>query len=258
MNFQTIEIVINKKVAYVTLNRPKALNAINLLMMNELDQCFKNIKNNDRIKVVILQGKGGNFSAGGDIKEMLQLSGEQEFYTVMDRIHSFIMSFYSMPQITLVGMDGAVAGLGLSLALTADYVICSQEVKVAMNFIGIGLVPDGGGHFLLKEKIGTHKAKQLIWEGKVMGASQALQIGIVDEEAEDLAQAIDHQVDVWCSKPLLAMIRTKKIYTELNRDTLQRTLALEKQAQWEMRQSQDHNEGIQAFVEKRKAEFNGS
>ncbi|CAM4063324.1 enoyl-CoA hydratase [Lederbergia lenta] len=256
-NLQTIHLAVKGKVAYITLNRPKSLNAMNVLMMNELDHCFKHVRKDKSIKIVILQGKSENFSAGGDIKEMLQIDGEQEFYSVMDKIHSIIMTFYRLPQVTLAAVDGAAAGLGLSLALAADYVICSQEAKIAMNFIGIGLIPDGGGHFFMEERIGTNKAKQLIWEGKTMDALQAMHIGLIDETVEDLSEAIDHRITLWLEKPLLAMSRTKEIYTELNREKLQKTLELEKQAQWLVRRSKDHREGIQAFVEKRRPMFKG-
>ena len=86
-----------------------------------------------------------------------------------------------MPQITIAVVHGAAAGLGFSLVLGCDYIIAEEDSKLAMNFIGIGLVPDGGGHFFLKERVGIPQAKNLIWSGKVMNGHEALAKGLIDE-----------------------------------------------------------------------------
>src|SRR5699024_12341579 len=90
------------------------------------------------------------------------------------------LKLYMMPKMVMSAVHGSAAGLGLSLALTADYVVAQQEAKLGMLFIGIGLVPDGGGHFWLRERVGTQRAKQLIWgRGQVQG-SAAQAMGLVD------------------------------------------------------------------------------
>ncbi|MBS4177518.1 enoyl-CoA hydratase [Lederbergia citrea] len=256
--FQTVELEIQGSTAVVKMNRPKALNALNLMMIDELDACLKVVRADEKLKMVVLSGNGGAFSAGGDIKEMLQLQGEDAFFNIMDKINALIVTIYSMPQLTIAAIEGAAAGLGLSIALAADHIICSEESRIAMNFIGIGLIPDGGGHFLLGERMGTRKAKQLIWEGKTLTADEAKNIGLVDEVAVvDVQAAVRRRLEFWENRPMLAMIKTKKIYAELNREKLLKTLELEKQGQWVMRQTRDHQEGIEAFVEKRPPVFRG-
>ena len=164
-----------------------------------------------------------------------------------------------MPQITIAVVHGAAAGLGLSLVLGCDYIIAEEESKIAMNFIGIGLVPDGAGHFFLKERVGVPKAKKLIWSGKVMNGNEALEKGLIDEavaagKAEEHGDAFAHKL---LASPIAAMIATKKILHEQKTAELENVLKMEGEAQMAMRKTADHQEGIKAFVEKRKPEFKG-
>ncbi|MED1202419.1 enoyl-CoA hydratase [Heyndrickxia acidicola] len=255
--YETIEIDIQKETAYISLNRPKSLNALNSTLIRELLDGLKSISINPNVKIVVLKGNGSAFSSGGDIKEMLQMSGEDLFKSFMDHINDLVTTLYGMPKITIAAISGAAAGLGLSIALACDHIVAEKDSKIAMNFIGIGLVPDGGGHFLLERRIGQEKAKKLIWEGKVLSGEEAINLEIIDSVTDDIHSELGVLLKVWKAKPLLAMIKTKKIYTELNRPKFLKSLELEKAAQWKMRQTKDHSEGIQAFVEKRKPEFHG-
>ncbi len=255
--YETVVVNLNEDIATVTLNRPDALNALNSVLMKELNQALQEVSLNEAIKIVVLKGEGRAFSSGGDIKEMLQLNDKDQFFSIMEQINSLVTTFYTMPKLTIAAVNGAAAGLGLSLALAADYVICQDDSKLAMNFIGIGLVPDGGGHFHLKRRIGEEKAKQLIWEGKILNGKEALEVGIVDEIVDDIYAAVQKQINIWKTKPILSMIETKNIFTTLNKDRLSTILQLETNAQWKMRQTYDHQEGIKAFVEKRKPQFLG-
>ncbi|WP_338753484.1 enoyl-CoA hydratase [Bacillus sp. FJAT-52991] len=257
--FETVKCDINGGVARITLSRPQSMNALNVQMMEELLTCLQEVSRDNQVKVVVLSGKGDAFSSGGDIKQMLTGLDEQQFFTVMDVISDLVTTLYKMPKVTIAAIHGAAAGLGLSLALAADYVICGDQTKIAMNFIGIGLIPDGAGHFMMERRVGEVKAKQLIWEGKVMSGLEAEAIGLVDQTAEEsqLAEKVDQLIGYIKQKPLKAMIATKKIYAELQEAKLIQSLQLEKQAQLNMRQTQDHQEGIQAFIEKRKPVFTG-
>ncbi|MDQ0174802.1 enoyl-CoA hydratase [Bacillus chungangensis] len=255
--YELIELEVIDQEAYIKLNRPQSLNALNSTMIQEIVDCLKTISCNDQVKVVILQGNDNAFSAGGDIKEMLTIQGEEPFAAVMKNINDMMTILYEMPKLTIAAVEGAAAGLGLSLALAADHIICHDKSKLAMNFIGIGLMPDGGGHFFLKRRIGEEKAKKLIWEGKILTAAEAKHIGLIDETTDYLQTAVKNRLEKWKRKPLLAMIETKNVYTQLHREQLRQTLALETKGQWKMRQTVDHQEGIKAFVEKREPHFIG-
>lgn len=254
---ETVVVNLSEDTATVTFNRPDSLNALNSVLIKELNEALQELSLNEAVKIVVLKGEGRAFSSGGDIKEMLQLSGKDQFFSIMEQIKSLVTTVYTMPKLTIAAVNGAAAGLGLSLALAADYVICHENSKLAMNFIGIGLVPDGGGHFHLERRIGEEKAKQLIWEGKVLNSHEAQETGIIDEVVEEIDEAVRKQIKMWKTKPMLAMIETKKIFTTFNRDKLTAILKLETNAQWKMRQTYDHQEGIKAFAEKRKPQFLG-
>jgi 2-(1,2-epoxy-1,2-dihydrophenyl)acetyl-CoA isomerase len=254
----TVKLDINGRVAVLELNRPEALNALDVEMIKGVTLNLKEICKSDEIDIVVLKGAGRAFSAGGDIKTMLSNTNESDFYHVMDDIHDMIVTLYSMPKVTISAVTGAAAGLGFSLALATDYIIAEPSSKIAMNFIGIGLIPDGGGHFFMEERLGEPKAKQLIWEGKTLSANEALGLGLVDEvPTGDFTEAIEEKLQEWLNKPVQAMIKTKKILAEKNRPSLLKILELEKYGQFKMRQTEDHQEGINAFLEKRKPQFKG-
>ncbi|MET1029456.1 enoyl-CoA hydratase [Domibacillus tundrae] len=249
---------IEGETAYIGLNRTSAMNALNTDMMKELCCCLKEVSRNDDVDIVVLSGEGPVFSAGGDIKEMLSAMDEVQFPSVMDTISDIALCFYSMPKLTIAAIHGAAAGLGLSIALAADFVLCETDSKLAMNFIGIGLIPDGGGHFMLERRLGAVKAKKVIWDGKVMSGAEAAEMGLVDRSVAPGAvqQEVAYLMKELYQKPIQTMIKTKKIMADINRPQLLKTLELEKQGQLKMRESEDHQEGIRAFLEKRKPVFN--
>ena len=161
------------------------MNAMNDVMMKEIADAFEELKKDVTVQVLLIHGAGRAFSAGGDIKAMIDPDSPMDIGKVMVDVCRLAKALYSLPQITIAVVHGAAAGLGFSLVLGCDYIIVEQETKLAMNFIGIGLIPDGAGHFFLKERIGVPQAKNLIWSGKVMNSQEALDKGLIDEVTED-------------------------------------------------------------------------
>ncbi|MFD0829186.1 enoyl-CoA hydratase [Neobacillus sp. M.A.Huq-85] len=255
---EKVNVIVNGRVATVELNRPETLNAMDIDLIRGLVFKLKEISDSDDIDIVVLTGKGRAFSAGGDIKMMQSNIYENEFFSFMDSISELIVTLYSMSKLTISAVSGAAAGLGFSLALATDYIIADQSSKLAMNFIGIGLIPDGGAHFFLEKRVGELKAKQIIWDGKKLDPNEALALGLIQEVAEgDMKEALEARILDWLSRPVQAMIKTKKILAEKNRPQLLKILELEKYGQIKMRQTHDHQEGIQAFIEKRQPNFIG-
>ncbi len=245
------------RVATIVFNRPEVLNAMNEDTFRQFRDALDEITTSD-VDVVILCGNGKGFSSGGDLKSMLSNTDESAFGPVMDLISELVIKLYTLPKIVISAIHGPAAGIGLSLALASDYVLAHESGVLAMNFIGIGLIPDGGAHYFLEKRIGESKAKQLIWEGKKLNANQALELGLIDEVISgDFESEIKERVKTILQKPVQAMIQTKQIYCENNLENLKNTLASEKNGQGLMRKTKDHNEGIQAFLQKRQPEFTG-
>ncbi|MEH7238379.1 enoyl-CoA hydratase [Bacillus sp. JJ1562] len=249
---------IEERVAYLTLNRPNALNSMDFDMLNEILHSLKAIAANDEVDILVLAGSGRAFSAGGDIKTMLSSTDDSVFEHVMELISEITKTLYLLPKLVISAIHGPAAGLGLSFALGADYIIADRLSNIAMNFIRIGLIPDGGAHFFLEKRLGEAKAKHVIWEGKQLSPGEALHIGLIDEVAEEeLQTAVIHKIKKWKKRPILAMIQTKSLYNQMHLPELEKILELEKQGQKAMRKTKDHGEGIQAFLEKRKPIFTG-
>ncbi|MFY0744119.1 enoyl-CoA hydratase [Solibacillus silvestris] len=259
MNFETINLEIAERKATLTLNRPNAMNAMDFTMMRELADCFESLHNEKDVQILIIRGEGRVFSAGGDVKMMVSSDDFSDFGTIMEDISRLVKAYYTLPMITIAQIHGAAAGLGFSLALGSDIIVAEQSSKLAMNFIGIGLVPDGAGHFFMKERLGTPKAKQMIWEGKVLNGNEALALGLIDYNVEDgqASVTVDQLVGKLLASPILAMIETKQILHNSNLPHLEKVLEGESAGQVKMRQTQDHIEGIQAFVGKRMPQFEG-
>lgn len=257
--YSTIEVKKDGRLARLTLNRPESMNAMDDVMMKELADAFESLKTDADVQVLIIQGAGRAFSAGGDIKKMVDPETPMDIGTVMVDVSRLAKALYELPQITIASIHGAAAGLGFSVALGCDVILAEENSKLAMNFIGIGLIPDGAGHFFLKERIGVPLAKQLIWSGEVLQGPVAKEKGLVDELVPEgqVAQASEMLAQKFLQSPIAAMLATKKILHAQKIDELENVLRLESEQQVAMRNTQDHMEGISSFVQKRKPTFTG-
>ena len=259
MTYKTIELTKEGRFAQLVLNRPASMNAMDDVMMKELGDAFEALQHDETVQVLLIYGAGGAFSAGGDIKKMMDPDNSLDMRDAMVDVSRLGKALYNLPQITIAAVHGAAAGLGFSLALGCDYILAEEESKLAMNFIGIGLVPDGAGHFFLKERIGVPQAKKIIWSGEVMKGKEALAIGLADEIVEE-GKAIETGkafAKKLLASPIASMIATKKILHSSKQSELDEVLKLESEMQVKMRGTKDHLEGIQAFVEKRRPSFIG-
>ncbi|WP_430787851.1 enoyl-CoA hydratase [Virgibacillus flavescens] len=245
------------QIGYIYLNRPDRYNALNKEMLIELLEVVEQAEQSDD-RIIIISGKGKAFCAGGDVSMMTDWTNQDFYHEVMDTIEQITLKLYLMPKIVISAINGAAAGLGLSIALTADYVVAQNDAKLGMLFLGVGLAPDGGGHFWLKERLGVHGAKQFIWSMEQVNGTIAYSMNLVDEVSDQ--HVINHAGSLakkLLLQPLKSMVSTKLIYHNEKKESLQQFLAEEKKNQWQLRQTKDHEEGVNAFLEKRKPIFIG-
>ncbi|MYL18365.1 enoyl-CoA hydratase [Halobacillus litoralis] len=244
-------------VVHITLDRGEKYNALGTEQLAEFAYVLDQVQHSEA-QVVVLSGNGDGFCAGGDLA-MMQAAADRDIYDqVMDDIEYIVKSFYTMPKVVIAAVHGPVVGLGLSIALSSDYVMAEAGSRLSMNFIGIGLAPDGGGHFWLQERLGTHQAKHFTWKGEQMSASEAYEYKLIDQVVErPVQQEARNLAEYWSRRPLRSMIATKDIYHKYGLQKLQAYLTEERETQWKLRHTVDHKEGVQAFMEKRTPKFHG-
>ncbi|MEI3614303.1 enoyl-CoA hydratase-related protein [Pseudogracilibacillus sp. SO30301A] len=244
-------------ISTITLNRPESYNALDVEILEKLLLFIKKVEHNDD-RILMLTGAGKAFCSGGDISLMPQVTSTDQLENLMDTISEIATKLYMLPKIVVTAVNGSAVGLGLSFAMASDYIVANEKAKFGMLFAGIGLIPDGGGHFFLKERLGVHQAKQFIWNLEQIKAKQAQKIGLVDlvteSKAEEAAQALAQKI---LMSPFRAIIRSKLILHESKQAELAAYLKAEKMGQAEVSKTKDHKEGIAAFLEKRRPLFKG-
>ncbi|RGD73372.1 enoyl-CoA hydratase/isomerase family protein [Anaerofustis stercorihominis] len=250
-------------IAKITMNYPDNLNAIDMAMAEELLDILDKCEDDSNVKVVILESGGKAFSAGGDIGyfyKNIKAGGDINMDDLIERAGYVSLNIKKMSKIVITSVIGAAAGAGANLALSGDFVVCADNVKFIQAFINLGLVPDTGGSYLLSKSIGIAKAFELCATGKPLGAVEAMGLGIVNkvcskDELEKTTMALAKQIS---KGPLIAYKNLKKQFFEANYTDYERYLKDgEVPTQRECISSEDFKEGVCAFIEKRKADFNG-
>lgn len=241
-------------VAVVSLNRPKALNALNKAMILELDRAFDEMVNDSLVRVVVITGEK-NFAAGADISNMLTLSPEQakefSFRHTFNKIENF-------PKPVIAVLSGFVLGGGLELALSCDMRIASPDIKLGFPEINLGIFPGAGGTQRLPRLIGSARAKELIFLGNAINVTKAAKYGLVTLVTENpLAEALKLAGEL-AAKPPVALKLAKQCIN-LAFDVEQRTgIEFEAVAWSSTFATEDQRAGMKAFTEKRKVVFTGN
>ncbi len=257
--FDTVNYELKDNVAYITLNRPESYNSVNEQLGQDFIKAFALAKEDEEVRVVVLTGAGEKaFCSGQDLKEV-----ESDWFSlekaVQNRYNKMVRSMVDLPKPIVGRLNGVAAGAGCSLALACDIVVASETASMIEVFVNIGLVLDSGSSFFLPRIVGSKKAFELCSLGSKVKASEALELGLVNRVApmSELDEEVKKFTDYYRKAPTKAIGMIKNMLYKSHQSDISRMLEYEFFYQDMAGRSEDYQEGITAFKEKRKPEFKG-
>jgi enoyl-CoA hydratase len=254
MSYETIEVETHGRVGLIRLNRPQALNALNALLISEVDCALAGFQKDDGIGCVVLTGSEKAFAAGADIKEMAGKSFSDAF------LEDFIgrwdtVSRFRKPIVAAVA--GFALGGGCEVAMMCDFIIAADTAQFGQPEIKLGVIPGAGGTQRLTRAVGKAKAMDLVLTGRMMGAEEAERAGLVARvvpAADLLAEALKAATAI-AGMSLPAALMAKEAVNTALETTLAEGVRAERRLFYSLFATEDQKEGMSAFVEKRKAAF---
>ena len=257
MQYDTITFAIEHDVAIVTLNRPDVMNALNTQMRAEIADAF--IRGGREARVVVMTGSGRAFCSGQDLGDRANAANLDLERTLRDEYVPMLRAVIDCPVPTISAVNGAAAGAGANLALSADVVIASENAFFLQAFTRIGLIPDAGGTWYLPRQMGLAKAMGAALFAEKISARQADDWGMIWEAVPEDAFA-----ETWKARaahlakgPTAAYARVKQAMRASFDNGIEDQLALEAKLQGQCGKTRDFKEGVVAFLEKRPAEYEG-
>lgn len=260
MGYSTLLVERSDSLATITLNRPEARNALDLTMRQELIGALDEVEADADARVVILTGAGGHFCAGGDVKTMRERrQTAADGRARVESLNRLVLRLVNFPRPTIAQVDGFAVGAGCNLALSCDLIVAADRAKFGEVFGKIGLVPDGGGTWLLSRMVGLSRAKELIFTADVIDAARAREMGLVNQvvPATDLERATRTLARRIAAGPPAVLRMAKHLVNRAATSDLASALDQEAWAQAIAITGEDHQEGLRAFFEKRPPRFTG-
>jgi 2-(1,2-epoxy-1,2-dihydrophenyl)acetyl-CoA isomerase len=262
LDLETVELTIVDRVAWVTLNRPDALNAWTVQLGEELLAALNAAADDPDVGAIAFTGAGRAFSSGADLKPEGFLGGDgvpDVLTPLREAFNPLIYRARTVPKPVIAAVNGPAVGIGFSLALAADLIIAAESAYFLLAFVNIGLGIDGGASQTLTTRVGHSRAFEIAYLGERIGAAQALDWGLInrvvpDSEFADAAQTLAARLAAGPPGSYAAIKRTlnDRLYVGF-----EETLELEAVIQQERAGSGDFREGLLAFLEKRPAQFKG-
>ena len=243
----------------ITLNRPEKYNSFVQEMAMSLQDILKNCANDSSIRCILITGAGKAFCAGQDLKEATDPNGPEIGKIVQEHYNPIIRKIREIEKPIIAAVNGVAAGAGANMALACDIVVAANSASFIQAFSKIGLIPDSGGTYFLPRLIGLPKAAALMMTGEVVSAEKAETLGMIyavykDSQFETSAMKLAETI---AAMPTKGLGYTKKLLNHSLNNSLEEQLDLEAQTQALSAKSEDHKEGIRAFLEKRKPIFTG-
>jgi len=259
MDYRFLSYAVKEGVATITLNRPDVYNALNDEITFELQGALKAVTRDDAVRVVVLTGAGKAFCSGQDLKAVSTHNDRSFQESLRTRYNPIIRAMRGMPKPIVCRLNGVAAGAGCSLALACDIIVAAENATLIEIFVNIGLVPDSGSSYFLPRLIGMAKAFELCSMGNKVKAEDALAIGLVNKvvPAANLDAAVTEYTDYFARASTRAIGLIKKMLNKSATASLDEMLEYEAYCQEIAGRTDDHKEGVKAFMEKRKPVFLG-
>jgi 2-(1,2-epoxy-1,2-dihydrophenyl)acetyl-CoA isomerase len=259
MTYTKIHYTIADGVAIISLNRPDKLNSFDRQMSLEVIDALDKAKDDATVRAVLLTGEGRAFSAGQDLAEAIA-PGTKIEDIITTQYNPIITRIRALPKPVIAAVNGVAAGAGANIAFACDLTLAAESAKFIQSFINIGLIPDSGGTFTLPRLIGMQRAfGQMILAPKIT-AKEAESMGMIwkavpDEQLKDEATLLARTL---ATMPTKAIALTKEALNGSMANDLDKQLHLENELQSKAGRSHDYNEGVKAFLEKRKPVYLGN
>ena len=259
MSFENIILEVDDSIATIFFNRPKALNALNNALFDELSCALDQIVANEAIKVLIFTGTGDKaFVAGADISELAQMTPLQAKY-FSRKGQQIFSKIEALPIPVIAAVNGFALGGGSEAALACDFIYASEKAVFGLPEINLGLIPGFGGTQRLARLVGNNRAKEMIFTGKNIPAQQALEYGMVNQVCphDALMETVLKTAKLMASKGRVSLRAAKEVIQSGTAADLETGCRIENDAFGMTMSSEDAKEGTTAFLEKRKPKFKG-
>jgi enoyl-CoA hydratase/carnithine racemase len=258
MKYKTIELIREEEIAFIYLNRPDVLNALNEVMKNELIHALKETAEEDDIRVLILTGRGRGFCAGADLNRFVEVQKSDKNHKKKSRFGSidFPRAFIQYPKPIIAAINGPSYGFGFTVTLTCDIRLASEKAKFSCAFVRIGVTPEFCSTFFLPRLVGYGKAAELIFTARPFDAHEAFEIGAVNQvfphrrlmpEARKMAKQI-------ASMPPTAIQKSKEILRHGMQSTLDQVIQHEAIVFLDAMKTEEHQSALNKLLAQMKFE----
>ncbi len=259
MSESVLQTEIKDNVAILTINRQSEFNAFDNNTLKLFADMMISLALNEEVKAIIITGKGKVFSGGGDLKYGVSEKGgvSSAFYNIAHFLHVAVLEIRKIPKPVIAAINGTAAGGGFSLALACDFRIISESAKMKQAYTSNGLSIDGGGSFTLPKLVGLAKALEITYLDEVITAEKALEMGLVNKvvPADKLLETAIDFAKKFKNVSLNSFGISKRLFNDSFSNSLEKQLELEREWLAIAAAHKDGQEGVKAFLEKRKPVF---